>query len=290
MPELPEVEVVRKGLAKHVKNRKISNAKVRNNRALRNFEFSSKTFEKTVSGFTINSVERRGKFLWMTLKNSSQAISAHLGMSGQMLMVKKDEKPSTHARVTFDFSDAKRSLHFIDQRTFGWVNLEELVEAKDKRLVPQSVLHISPDLFEESFDMDKTISNIKRRKTGIKQALLNQEIVAGIGNIYADEALWLAKTHWADVCENLSEKKIKEILISAKEVMAKALEKGGTSFDDLYIDVNGESGYFENELNAYGREGERCYRCDLEMVREAFSNNRSSTICPNCQPRVRPHR
>jgi len=290
MPELPEVEVVRKGLAKHVKNRKISNAKVRNNRALRNFEFSSKTFEKTVSGFTINSVERRGKFLWMTLKNSSQAISAHLGMSGQMLMVKKDEKPSTHARVTFDFSDTKRSLHFIDQRTFGWVNLEELVEAKDKRLVPQSVLHISPDLFEESFDMDKTISNIKRRKTGIKQALLNQEIVAGIGNIYADEALWLAKTHWADVCENLSEKKIKEILISAKEVMAKALEKGGTSFDDLYIDVNGESGYFENELNAYGREGERCYRCDLEMVREAFSNNRSSTICPNCQPRVRPHR
>lgn len=290
MPELPEVEVVRKGLAKHVKNRKISNAKVRNNRALRNFEFSTKTFEKTVAGFTINSVERRGKFLWMTLKNSSQAISAHLGMSGQMLMVKKDEKPSTHARVTFDFSDTKRSLHFIDQRTFGWVNLEELVEAKDKRLVPQSVLHISPDLFEETFDLDKTISNIKRRKTGIKQALLNQEIVAGIGNIYADEALWLAKTHWADVCENLSEKKIKEILISAKEVMAKALEKGGTSFDDLYIDVNGESGYFENELNAYGREGERCYRCDLEMVREAFSNNRSSTICPNCQPRVRPHR
>jgi formamidopyrimidine-DNA glycosylase len=207
-----------------------------------------------------------------------------------MLMVKKNEKPSTHARVTFDFSDTKRSLHFIDQRTFGWVNLEELVEAKDKRLVPQSVLHISPDLFEETFDLDKTISNIKKRKTGIKQALLNQEIVAGIGNIYADEALWLAKTHWADVCENLSEKKINEILISAKEVMAKALEKGGTSFDDLYIDVNGESGYFENELNAYGREGERCYRCDLEMVREAFSNNRSSTICPNCQPRVRPHR
>ena len=290
MPELPEVEVVRKGLAKHVKNRKISNAKVRNNRALRNFEFSTKTFEKTVAGFTINSVERRGKFLWMTLKNSSQAISAHLGMSGQMLMVKKEEKPSTHARVTFDFSDTKRSLHFIDQRTFGWVNLEELVEAKDKRLVPQSVLHISPDLFEETFDLDKTISNIKKRKTGIKQALLNQEIVAGIGNIYADEALWLAKTHWADVCENLSEKKIKEILISAKEVMAKALEKGGTSFDDLYIDVNGESGYFENELNAYGREGERCYRCDLEMVREAFSNNRSSTICPNCQPPIRPHR
>jgi formamidopyrimidine-DNA glycosylase len=290
MPELPEVEVVRKGLAKHVKNRKISNAKVRNTRALRNFEFSNKTFEKTVAGLTINSVERRGKFLWMTLKNSSQAISAHLGMSGQMLMVKKDEKPANHARVVFNFSDAKRSLHFIDQRTFGWVNLEELVEAKDKRLVPQSVLHISPDLFEDCFNMDETITNIKRRKTGIKQALLNQEIVAGIGNIYADEALWLAKTHWADVCDQLSEKKIKEILISAKEVMSKALEKGGTSFDDLYIDVNGESGYFENELNAYGREGERCYRCDLEMVREAFSNNRSSTICPNCQPRVRPHR
>lgn len=290
MPELPEVEVVRKGLAQHVKNRKVDKVKVRNNRALRNFEFSTKTFERTVSGFTINSVERRGKFLWMTLKNSSQAISAHLGMSGQMLMVKKAEKPSTHARVTFDFADNKRSLHFVDQRTFGWINLEELVAAPDKRLVPQSVIHISPDLFEETFDLDKTIANIKRRKTIIKQALLNQEIVAGVGNIYADEALWMAKTHWANVCEDLSEKKIKEILLSAKEVMAKALAKGGTSFDDLYIDVNGESGYFENDLKAYGREGERCYRCDLEMVREAFSNNRSSTICPSCQPRFSPHR
>lgn len=290
MPELPEVEIVRKGLAKHIKNRTISAVKVKNNRALRNFEFSIKTFEKTVTGLTINTVERRGKFLWMTLKNSSQAISAHLGMSGQMLMVKKGEKPSNHARVTFDFADNKKNLHFVDQRTFGWINLEELIEAKDKRKVPQSVLHISPDLFEETFDLVKTIENIKRRKTGIKQALLNQEIVAGIGNIYADEALWLAKTHWAITCEDLTEKKIKEVLLCAKEVMAKALEKGGTSFDDLYIDVNGESGYFENELNAYGREGERCYRCDLEMVREAFSSNRSSTICPNCQPRSTPHR
>lgn len=290
MPELPEVEVVRKGLAKHIKNRTIQSVKVKNKRALRNFEFSTKTFEKTVSGLVIKNVERRGKFLWMTLKDSTQAISAHLGMSGQMLMVKKDEKSSPHSRVVFEFADKKRNLHFVDQRTFGWVNLEDLVEAEDKRKVPQSVLHISPDLFEETFDMEKTIFNIKRRKTGIKQALLNQEIVAGIGNIYADEALWLAKTHWSNTCQDLSEKKIKEILIRAQEVMNKALEKGGTSFDDLYIDVNGEGGYFENELNAYGREGERCYRCDLEMVREAFSNNRSSTICPNCQPRITPHR
>ena len=290
MPELPEVEVVRKGLAKHIKNRTIHSVKVKNKRALRNFEFSTKTFEKTVSGLVIKNVERRGKFLWMTLKDSTQAISAHLGMSGQMLMVKKDDKSSPHSRVVFEFADKKRNLHFVDRRTFGWVNLEDLVEAEDKRKVPQSVLHISPDLFEETFDMEKTIFNIKRRKTGIKQALLNQEIVAGIGNIYADEALWLAKTNWSNTCQDLSEKKIKEILIRAQEVMIKALEKGGTSFDDLYIDVNGEGGYFENELNAYGREGERCYRCDLEMVREAFSNNRSSTICPNCQPRITPHR
>jgi len=290
MPELPEVEVVRRGLAKHVTGRKIALAKVKNNRALRNFEFSIKTFEKTVVDKSILSVERRGKFLWLPLKKTKQAISAHLGMSGQMLMVQKEEKPGKHARVLFEFSDKKRSLHFIDQRTFGWINLEELVQAPDGRWVPTSVLHISPDLFEESFDLEKTIINIKKRKTGIKQALLNQELVAGIGNIYADEALWKSKTHWAISCQDLSAKKIEEILFSAKEVMAKALAKGGTSFDDLYIDVNGESGYFENELSAYGREGERCYRCDLEMVREAFTNNRSSTICPRCQPRNTPKR
>jgi len=169
MPELPEVEVVRRGLAKHVTGRKIALAKVKNNRALRNFEFSIKTFEKTVVDKSILSVERRGKFLWLPLKKTKQAISAHLGMSGQMLMVQKEEKPGKHARVLFEFSDKKRSLHFIDQRTFGWINLEELVQAPDGRWVPTSVLHISPDLFEESFDLEKTIINIKKRKTGIKK-------------------------------------------------------------------------------------------------------------------------
>jgi formamidopyrimidine-DNA glycosylase len=286
MPELPEVEVVRSGLAKHVQNRTIKSVQVRNQRALRNFDKSIKTFEKTLVGLTIKSAQRRGKFLWFDLKNSTQVISAHLGMSGQMLLLKNSDEIPHHSRVIFNFEDNKRSLHFVDQRTFGWINLEESIGAADGRVVPQSVLHICPDVFEVTFDMEKTIANIKRRKTGIKQALLNQEIVSGIGNIYADEALWFSQTHWSSVCETLSEKKIKEVLVAAQKVMQKALKKGGTSFDDLYIDVNGESGYFENELRAYGREGERCYRCDLEMVREAFSKNRSSTICPRCQPRV----
>ena len=161
----------------------------------------------------------------------------------------------------------------MDQRTFGWMNLEELTQAEDERLVPESAQHIACDIFEKSFDLDQTVKNIKKRKTGIKQALLNQEIVAGIGNIYADEALWESKTHWSIVCEDLSEEKIAEILKSARKVMKKALKKGGTSFDDLYIDVNGESGYFENDLKAYGREGERCYRCEFKMEKEPITND-----------------
>ena len=290
MPELPEVEVVRKGLEKYLINKTISEVKVRNKRALRNFSKSIKTFENTLVGMTIQSVERRGKFFWFEINGKKLALSAHLGMSGQMLLLGKGEKPSKHARVVINFKNYKKSLHFSDQRTFGWMNLEELVEAKDKRLVPESALHIAPDLLEKSFNLKEVVSNIKKRKTGIKQALLNQEIVSGIGNIYVDEALWEAKTHWANICEELRDEKIEEILNAAKKVMKKALKKGGTSFDDLYIDVNGESGYFENELKAYGRAGERCYRCDFKMEKEAFSNNRSSTICPNCQPRLKPHR
>ncbi|MEY3496765.1 MAG: hypothetical protein RJA80_988 [Actinomycetota bacterium] len=290
MPELPEVEVVRRGLEKHLLNKTISKVKVRNKRALRNFTKSNKTFENSLVGLTIESVERRGKFFWFELKGKDLALSAHLGMSGQMLLVDKDDKPSKHARVVINFKNYKKSLHFCDQRTFGWMNLEELVEAKDKRLVPESAQHIAPDLLEKSFNIKEVVTNIKRRKTGIKQALLNQEIVSGIGNIYVDEALWEAKTHWVNTCEDLSEEKIIEILEAAKKVMKKALKKGGTSFDDLYIDVNGDSGYFENDLKAYGRAGERCYRCEFKMEKEAFSNNRSSTICPNCQPRLKAHR
>ena len=290
MPELPEVEVVRRGLEAHLLNKTIANVKVRNKRTLRNFDKSIKTFEKTLLGSTIKTVERRGKFLWLTFKASNEVLSAHLGMSGQMLLIKKSEKASKHSRVVIEFKKYKNALHFMDQRTFGWMNLEELTQAEDERLVPESAQHIACDIFEKSFDLDQTVKNIKKRKTGIKQALLNQEIVAGIGNIYADEALWESKTHWSIVCEDLSEEKIAEILKSARKVMKKALKKGGTSFDDLYIDVNGESGYFENDLKAYGREGERCYRCEFKMEKEAFSSNRSSTICPNCQPRLKPHR
>ena len=290
MPELPEVEVVRRGLEAHLLNKTIANVKVRNKRTLRNFDKSIKTFEKTLLGSTIKTVERRGKFLWLTFKASNEVLSAHLGMSGQMLLIKKSEKASKHSRVVIEFKKYKNALHFMDQRTFGWMNLEELTQAEDERLVPESAQHIACDIFEKSFDLDQTVKNIKKRKTGIKQALLNQEIVAGIGNIYADEALWESKTHWSIVCEDLSEEKIAEILKSARKVMKKALKKGGTSFDDLYIDVNGESGYFENDLKAYGREGERCYRCEFKMEKEAFSSNRSSTICPNCQPRLKAHR
>jgi len=123
---------------------------------------------------------------------------------------------------------------------------------------------------------------MRTRRTTVKRALLDQSLVSGIGNIYADESLWRARLHFDHPTDELSARKANEVLRHAGEVMAEALEQGGTSFDSLYVNVNGESGYFDRGLDAYGREGLPCRRCGTPMVREQFAN-RSSTRCPRCQ-------
>ncbi|MFM8205421.1 MAG: bifunctional DNA-formamidopyrimidine glycosylase/DNA-(apurinic or apyrimidinic site) lyase [Actinomycetales bacterium] len=279
MPELPEVETVRRGLAPILSGKRIKSITSLHSRLERRSENLSLASTK---GARILSVERRGKYLWFTL-DREQAIVGHLGMSGQMLIVPKTSPLEKHARAVIDFGDKKYEFRFVDQRTFGWLAVADLVESKSGR-IPETCSHISLDPFDPLFDIKTAAKEIGKRKSEIKRVLLNQEVVSGIGNIYADEALWLAKIHPETRIEKLTNAEVIKVLNSARRVMTRALAQGGTSFDDLYINVNGESGYFEVSLRVYGREGEPCTRCRTPIQRIIFAN-RSSHFCPHCQKR-----
>ena len=272
MPELPEVETVRLGLEKHAVGRKINGVAILHPRATNSNSIAPIS---AIRGSKIQSVKRRGKFLWFEL-DKDFALVAHLGMSGQFKFKPAKAPKEAHSRALLNLGDS--DLHFIDQRTFGWLSVEELING-----LPNSVQHIAPDPFDPNFKLKSVIEDFLSRKTEIKRALLNQEIMSGIGNIYADEALWYARINPMQMCEKLSSTQIKNIITAAKKVMAKSLKAGGTSFDDLYVNVNGESGYFERSLRVYGLEGEPCKRCGKLIRRVAFAN-RSSHFCPNCQP------
>ena len=275
MPELPEVETVRKGLAHFLTGYTFRSAQDLHPRVLKPASIAPLS---AVSGARINGIRRRGKFLWIEL-DRDQALVAHLGMSGQFLVARKDRPEPGHVRARFALKKGLKNheLVFSDQRTFGWLSVEELTDG-----VPTSALHIAVDPFDPAFDRDAVIAKMKSRKAAIKSVILNQEIMSGVGNIYADESLWRAKIHPEVAACDLSAKKIGALVDAATEVMAEAVAVGGTSFDALYINVNGESGFFETSLAAYGQEGEPCPRCGRQIRRIAFGN-RSSHFCPKCQ-------
>ena len=279
MPELPEVETVRRGLEPWLKGKRIRAVEVFHPRAVRD---GSQIPLDAILGARIKRVDRRGKFLWFVL-DRELALVGHLGMSGQMLASSKKSAREKHCRARIDFGDKNREFRFIDQRTFGWLSVETLVDSK-YGILPECCSHIAPDVFADEFDEKKVIENIRSRKVEIKKALLNQEILSGIGNIYADEALWQARIHPGTPASTLLDSELKALLKAVRRVMRSALKKGGTSFDDLYINVNGESGYFEVSLKAYGREDEPCQRCRTLIRRITFAN-RSSHFCPTCQRR-----
>ena len=281
MPELPEVEVVRRGLAQWVAGREIASAEVLHPRAVRRHVPGAVEFAARLAGRVVESAERRGKYLWLPLSGADEAILAHLGMSGQLLVTDPDSPPEKHLRVRLRFQDGGPELRFVDQRTFGHIMLTRLVDG-----VPEPIAHIAPDPFEPEFDDTLFATNLRRRRTEIKRALLDQSLISGVGNIYADEALWLAKLHWARSTQTLTRPKIAELLAGVREVMGAALKQGGTSFDSLYVNVNGESGYFDRSLEAYGRRDLPCSRCGTPIVREPFMN-RSSYFCPTCQRKPR---
>lgn len=282
MPELPEVEVVRKGLESWVLNKTIAKVTVYHPRAIRRHLAGAKNFSAALRNLSVESVNRRGKFMWLVLSDHS-ALVTHLGMSGQVLIQDPKFVKPKHSRIQIEFKKQRKILHFVDQRTFGGMHIEELIQDANFEFIPGSVAHIARDPFDPKFDSEIFVDSLRKRNTQIKRALLNQELISGIGNIYADEALWRAKLHWATQTAQISKVKARELLKHATDVMWEALAQGGTSFDSLYVNVNGESGYFERGLNAYGREDEPCSRCGRLIVRDSFMN-RSSFRCPKCQP------
>lgn len=298
MPELPEVEVVRRGLERWVTGRTFDSVEVTHPRATRRHVAGAMDFASRLRGRTVAGVHRRGKYLWLSLEpGTDEALLAHLGMSGQLLVQPATAPDEVHLRVRLRFADSVDSvdsvdsaangteLRFVDQRTFGGLSLV----GTDEQGLPLPVAHIARDPLDDQFEDAAFSAALRRRRTGLKRALLDQSLVSGIGNIYADEALWRARLHYARPTDAMTRAQGAEVIAAARAVMVEALARGGTSFDSLYVDVNGASGYFERELAVYGRAGRPCLRCGALVVREPFMN-RSSFRCPRCQPRPRrPH-
>ncbi|WP_216894841.1 bifunctional DNA-formamidopyrimidine glycosylase/DNA-(apurinic or apyrimidinic site) lyase [Nocardia alni] len=285
MPELPEVEVVRRGLAEHVVGRTIESVTVKHPRSVRRHVPGGDDLSAQLSGLRVESAQRRGKFLWLTFDDPGTSLVVHLGMSGQMLVQPGDAPLEKHAHIVATL-DTGAQLRFVDQRTFGGWALYPLVEV-DGTEVPLAVAHIARDPLDPRFDADAVVRVLRAKQTDIKRVLLDQTVVSGIGNIYADEALWRARIHGERLAAKLTRPALHGLLGGVRTVMSEALSAGGTSFDALYVNVNGQSGYFERSLAAYGREDEPCRRCGAPIRREKFMN-RSSYSCPRCQPRPRP--
>jgi formamidopyrimidine-DNA glycosylase len=279
VPELPEVETVRRGLQQHVAGRAIDTVQVLHPRAVRRHLPGPDDFAAAVRGRVVTGARRRGKYLWLPI--GDDAVLAHLGMSGQLLIGDPARPLSEHVRARFTFRDGGPDLRFTDQRTFG-----HLAIAPGGAVLPPAIAHIAPDPLEDAFDLTALTVRIRARRTGIKRALLDQSLVSGIGNIYADEALWRSRLHGARPSETLRRPEIARLFEEVRLVFADALGAGGTSFDSLYVNVSGQRGYFERSLAVYGRAGQPCPRCGTPVRRDPFMN-RSSYSCPDCQPRPR---
>ncbi|WP_144791912.1 bifunctional DNA-formamidopyrimidine glycosylase/DNA-(apurinic or apyrimidinic site) lyase [Kocuria palustris] len=309
MPELPEAEVVRRGLERWAVGRGIDSAEVLDARSLRRHPGGPGDFVERVRGARILDAVRRGKFLWLPIApadgSGEIALMVHLGMSGQILVQDDGRPDERHLRVRLRLSragaDRPGQLRFVDQRIFGGMFLDPLEPTADGHpggcgasglpLIPAHAAHIARDPLDPAFDAAAFHAALRRRRTGIKRALLDQGLISGIGNIYADEALWAARLHYARPTETLTRPETQRVLEATRDVMTRALAAGGTSFDSLYVNIDGESGYFARSLNAYGRAGQPCPRCraagrDGVIVREQFMN-RSSYRCSVCQRRPR---
>ncbi len=295
MPELPEVEVVRRGLEAHVLGRTIESVDVLHPRPLRRHLPGPEDFAARMTGRVFTDVRRRGKYLWLPLDRSggpgqgpADALLAHLGMSGQLLVQQSDAPAERHLRVRFRLGTGGRrppvDLRFVDQRMFGG-----LWFAPAGAELPAELTHIARDPLDAEFDDAAFVRRVRRSSSGIKRILLNQTMVSGVGNIYADEALWQARLHGERRGDRLSRADVERVLDAARGVMTAALGEGGTSFDALYVNVNGESGYFDRSLQVYGQEGLPCSRCGTPIRRVSFMN-RSSFFCPVCQPAPRARR
>ncbi|MEU0371763.1 bifunctional DNA-formamidopyrimidine glycosylase/DNA-(apurinic or apyrimidinic site) lyase [Streptomyces sp. NPDC006283] len=279
MPELPEVEVVRRGLQNWVSGRTIAEVQVLHPRAVRRHLAGGEDFAARLKGRTVGDACRRGKYLWLPLVDTDTSVLGHLGMSGQLLVQPQEAEDEKHLRIRIRFADELGTeLRFVDQRTFGGLSLHE----NSPEGLPDVIAHIARDPLDPLFDDTAFHTAMRARRTTVKRALLDQSLISGVGNIYADEALWRARLHYERPTATLTRPRSVELLLHVREVMTAALAVGGTTFDSLYVNVNGESGYFDRSLDAYGREGEPCRRCGTPIRRRPWMN-RSSYFCPRCQ-------
>ena len=279
MPELPEVEVVRRGLERWVTGRTVGAVEVLHPRAVRRHLAGGPDFAARLRGIRFGTAMRRGKYLWVPLDDMTFSLLGHLGMSGQLLVQPQDAPDEKHLRIRIAFDDALGTeLRFVDQRTFGGLSLHE----NTPEGLPDSIAHIARDPLDPAFDDAAFHTALRLRRTTVKRALLDQTLISGVGNIYADEALWRSRLHYERPTATLTRPMTATLLGHVRDVMNEALAQGGTSFDSLYVNVNGESGYFDRSLDAYGREGEPCHRCGTPIRRRAWMN-RSSYYCPRCQ-------
>lgn len=297
MPELPEVEVVRSGLQPAVAGAIVTSVTVWDDRALTRHAGTASEFEGALIGCRISAAARRGKFLWLPLSDGSgadHALVGHLGMSGQLLLRAPGAPAERHERIRLEIEHpvhGELTIVFADQRTFGSLAIDSLVPTvdgapagwgTDAAVLPSQVAHIARDPLDPAFDEDRFRRMLARKESAIKRVLLDQTVVSGIGNIYADEALWASRIHPETTARTLSTRAVRRLLGEVRAVLEKALAEGGTSFDAQYVNVNGQAGYFAHSLNAYGRGGEPCPRCGRPLVRVSFMN-RSSHYCPRCQ-------
>lgn len=279
MPELPEVEVVRRGLERWTAGRTVEAVEVLHPRAVRRHLAGGADFAARLRGLRFGSAMRRGKYLWVPLDEADSSLLGHLGMSGQLLVQPEDAADEKHLRIRIRFDDAlSTELRFVDQRTFGGLSLHD--NTPDG--LPDVIAHIARDPLDPAFDDSAFHLALRLRRTTVKRALLDQSLISGVGNIYADEALWRSRLHYERPTATLTRPRTAELLGHVRDVMREALDQGGTSFDSLYVNVNGESGYFDRSLDAYGREDEPCRRCGTPMRRRPWMN-RSSYFCPRCQ-------
>jgi formamidopyrimidine-DNA glycosylase len=294
VPELPEVETVRAGLQPAVSGATVTGVRVLDVRSIRRHVGTVDTFVDELVGMRFEAAVRRGKFLWLPLAGTDRALVAHLGMSGQVLLRKPDAPDDRLLRIRLDVDSPAHgplSVAFVDQRIFGSMAVDDVVPTVDgaaggsgspEPRVPTQVAHIARDPLDPAFDDRRFLAALARKSTGVKRALLDQTLVSGIGNIYADEALWAARLHYDTPTASLSRPRAKVLLAELRHVLGRALEDGGTSFDAQYVNVNGASGYFAQRLNAYGQQGKPCARCGTPIARASFMN-RSSHYCPSCQ-------
>jgi formamidopyrimidine-DNA glycosylase len=274
MPELPEVEVVCQGLAPLVTNKKIlavsfSNKKLRK-------PFPRAKMDKYVEEAFILGVERRAKFILLRLTNKHLLVF-HLGMTGKLGVFSKKAPRRKHDHVRLILENGKE-VRFNDARRFGCVEVfsaQELAET-------DPFAHLGPDPFFEDFSADYLLAMAKSRSQPVKNFLMDNQVVVGIGNIYANETLFAARTHPLTPVNTLLKMDWQLIIKKSRVILAKAIKSGGTTISD-YENASGESGYFQLELAVYGRTGQPCKVCDSSIARSVIGG-RATYHCPSCQP------